>query len=68
MTEPWCADRPDPTKLAVALVEHASQDEPPFRWAAGADSVANVERKANDLLAQADEYREISSSLSRDGD
>ena len=37
----------DPAKLAAALVELASQDEPPFRWPAGATPVANVERKAN---------------------
>src|ERR1700733_6788371 len=57
----------DPAKLAAALVELASQDEPPFRWVAGADSVANVERKAKDLLAQADAYRDVSSSLGHDG-
>src|SRR5439155_27245427 len=42
----------DPTKLAKALVRLASQDEPPLRWAAGADAVETVEQKANDLLAQ----------------
>jgi NAD(P)-dependent dehydrogenase (short-subunit alcohol dehydrogenase family) len=56
----------DPAKLAAALVKLANQDEPPFRWAAGADSVANVERKAKDLLAQADAYRDVSSSLGHD--
>jgi NAD(P)-dependent dehydrogenase (short-subunit alcohol dehydrogenase family) len=58
----------DPIKLAAALVKLASQDQPPFRWSAGADSVANMERKAKDLLAQADAYREISSSLALDDD
>ena len=29
----------DPAKLANALVEVASQDKPPLRWAAGADAV-----------------------------
>jgi len=56
----------DPAKLAKALVQLASQDEPPFRWAAGADAVGTFERKANDLLAQADAYRELSSSLAHD--
>jgi NAD(P)-dependent dehydrogenase (short-subunit alcohol dehydrogenase family) len=56
----------DPAKLAAALVRLANQDEPPFRWPAGADSVANVERKANDLLAQAVAYRDVSSSLGHD--
>jgi NAD(P)-dependent dehydrogenase (short-subunit alcohol dehydrogenase family) len=56
----------DPAKPAAALVRLASQDEPPFRWAAVAASVANVERKARSLLAQADAYREVSSSLGHD--
>jgi NAD(P)-dependent dehydrogenase (short-subunit alcohol dehydrogenase family) len=53
----------DPAKLAAALVQLASQDEPPLRWAAGADAVAVLEQKANDLLTQSDAYRELSSSL-----
>jgi NAD(P)-dependent dehydrogenase (short-subunit alcohol dehydrogenase family) len=51
----------DPAKLASALVQLASQDEPPLRWVAGADAIATVEQKAKDLLAQADAYRELSS-------
>jgi NAD(P)-dependent dehydrogenase (short-subunit alcohol dehydrogenase family) len=53
----------DPAKLAKALVRLASQDEPPRRWMAGADAVQVVEQKAEDLLTQADAYRELSSSL-----
>jgi NAD(P)-dependent dehydrogenase (short-subunit alcohol dehydrogenase family) len=56
----------DPAKLAKALVQLIRQDEPPLRWAAGADAVAAVEQKARNLLAQADAYRELSSSLSFD--
>jgi NAD(P)-dependent dehydrogenase (short-subunit alcohol dehydrogenase family) len=56
----------DPTKLATALVQLASQDEPPLRWVAGADAVATVEQKAKDLLAQVDAYRELSSNLAHD--
>ena len=56
----------DPAKLADALVQLASQDEPPLRFAAGADAVAVVEKKAKDLLAQADAYRELSSDLAHD--
>lgn len=56
----------DPAKLAKALIQLASQDEPPLRWAAGADAVADLERKAQLLLAQADAYRELSSSLAHD--
>jgi NAD(P)-dependent dehydrogenase (short-subunit alcohol dehydrogenase family) len=53
----------DPAKLADALVQLVSQDEPPLRFAAGADAVATVEQKANDLLAQVEAYRELSSNL-----
>jgi NAD(P)-dependent dehydrogenase (short-subunit alcohol dehydrogenase family) len=56
----------DPAKLATALVQLASQDEPPPRFAAGGDAIATVEHKANDLLAQVDAYRELSSNLAHD--
>jgi NAD(P)-dependent dehydrogenase (short-subunit alcohol dehydrogenase family) len=53
----------DPAKLAAALVGLAGDENPPFRWVAGADAVAIVEQKANDLLAQVDAHRELSSNL-----
>jgi NAD(P)-dependent dehydrogenase (short-subunit alcohol dehydrogenase family) len=53
----------DPAKLAAALVQLATQEEPPKRWVAGADAVEGVEQKAKDLLAQVDAHRELSSSL-----
>jgi NAD(P)-dependent dehydrogenase (short-subunit alcohol dehydrogenase family) len=53
----------DPAKLAEALVRLAGQDEPPLRFAAGADAIATFEEKANDLLAQADAHRDLSASL-----
>jgi NAD(P)-dependent dehydrogenase (short-subunit alcohol dehydrogenase family) len=56
----------DPAKLADALVQLADQDEPPARWAAGADAVETVERKAQNLLAQVDAHRNLSSSLAYD--
>jgi NAD(P)-dependent dehydrogenase (short-subunit alcohol dehydrogenase family) len=56
----------DPAKLANALVWLTGQDEPPLRFAAGADAIATVEQKAKDLLAQADAYRELSSNLAHD--
>jgi NAD(P)-dependent dehydrogenase (short-subunit alcohol dehydrogenase family) len=56
----------DPAKLAAALISLATSDEPPVRWVAGADAVAGVQQKANDLLAQVDAHRELSSSLSHD--
>jgi NAD(P)-dependent dehydrogenase (short-subunit alcohol dehydrogenase family) len=54
----------DPAKLADALVHLAGLKEPPTRFAAGADAVQTFETKANALLAQANAYRELSSSLS----
>ena len=56
----------DPAKLAKALIQLAGQDEPPLRWAAGADAVKELERKAQLLLDQANAYRDLSSSLAID--
>ena len=56
----------DPAKLADALIRVVGLDEPPLRFAAGADAVATFEKKANDLLAQAEAHRELSSSLAHD--
>src|SRR5207244_2215964 len=52
----------DPAKLAKALVRLASQDEPPLRWPAGADAIETFEKKARELLAQANAHRELSES------
>ena len=54
----------DPAKLAAALLKIASENTPPKRWMAGADSIAEAERKAKELQEQASAYRELSSSLS----
>jgi len=56
----------DPAKLANALVQLAGRDEPPARFAAGADAVQTFEAKAKALFAQADAHRALSSSLSHD--
>src|SRR5688572_27229483 len=56
----------DPAKLARALVQLAGQAEPPLRWPAGADAVEAFEKKAKELLAQADAHRGLSSSLAHD--
>jgi NAD(P)-dependent dehydrogenase (short-subunit alcohol dehydrogenase family) len=56
----------DPAKLAKALVALSDLDEPPVRWVAGADAVEAVEKKAQDLLAQVDAYRDVSSDLAHD--
>ena len=56
----------DPAKLADVLVELAALDQPPARFAAGADAVQTFEAKAKVLLAQANAHRELSSSLGYD--
>lgn len=56
----------DPAKLAEALITLTQENEPPRRWVAGADAVAAAEQKANDLLAQIDAYRELSTNLAHD--
>jgi NAD(P)-dependent dehydrogenase (short-subunit alcohol dehydrogenase family) len=56
----------NPAKLAHALVQLAGLDEPPVRFAAGGDAVQTFETKAKSLLAQANAYRDLSSSLSYD--
>jgi NAD(P)-dependent dehydrogenase (short-subunit alcohol dehydrogenase family) len=56
----------DPAKLATALIALVAQERPPLRWVAGADAVAVVEQKGNELLAQVDAYRDLSSSLAVD--
>jgi NAD(P)-dependent dehydrogenase (short-subunit alcohol dehydrogenase family) len=56
----------DPAKLASALIHIVSQDAPPLRWPAGADAVEAVEKKAKEMLAQADAHRDLSSSLAHD--
>jgi NAD(P)-dependent dehydrogenase (short-subunit alcohol dehydrogenase family) len=53
----------DPAKLAGALIKIAGEAKPPKRWLAGEDAIGEAERKANDLQAQANAFRELSSSL-----
>jgi NAD(P)-dependent dehydrogenase (short-subunit alcohol dehydrogenase family) len=56
----------DPARLAGALIQLASKDEPPLRFPAGADAVAALEQKARTLQAQAGAYRDLSSTLAYD--
>ena len=56
----------DPAKLAAALVQLAGIENPPLRFAAGADAVNAFETKANLLLNQANAYRDLSSSLAHE--
>jgi NAD(P)-dependent dehydrogenase (short-subunit alcohol dehydrogenase family) len=53
----------DPAKLASALIQLAELDEPPLRFAAGADAVGVFETRATALRDQADAHRELSSNL-----
>ncbi|HSU78795.1 MAG TPA: SDR family NAD(P)-dependent oxidoreductase [Candidatus Angelobacter sp.] len=53
----------DPVKLAKALITIASQEEPPFRWIAGADAIAGAEQKVAELQQQINAYRHLSTSL-----
>jgi NAD(P)-dependent dehydrogenase (short-subunit alcohol dehydrogenase family) len=55
-----------PRQAGQALVTLAGLEDPPTRFAAGADSVQTFETKANTLLAQAHAYRELSGSLAYD--
>jgi NAD(P)-dependent dehydrogenase (short-subunit alcohol dehydrogenase family) len=57
----------DPAKLADALIQLAELDEPPLRFAAGADAVGVFETRATELRDQADAHRELSSNLAHDG-
>src|SRR6476659_9834635 len=56
----------DPAKLADALMQLIAKDDLPFRWPAGADAVGTFEKKGQELIAQANAYRELSSSLAID--
>jgi NAD(P)-dependent dehydrogenase (short-subunit alcohol dehydrogenase family) len=56
----------DPARLASALVTLVALEEPPTRFAAGADAVQTFEAKANTLLVQAHAHRELSGSLAHD--
>jgi len=55
-----------PARLADALVKLVALEEPPTRFAAGADAMQTFEAKANTLLAQAQAYPELSTSFAYD--
>lgn len=57
----------DPGKLAKALMTIASQEEPPFRWIAGADAIAGAEQKVTELQQQINAFRDLSVSLDYEG-
>ena len=58
----------DPAKLADALLHLATLDEPPARFAAGADAVDTFETRAEALLDQAHAHIELSNGLAIDQD
>ncbi|QLH78362.1 SDR family NAD(P)-dependent oxidoreductase [Halosimplex rubrum] len=56
----------DPAKLANALVEIASEEEPPRRFVAGADAVELAKEKAARLREEAEAYPDLSTSMGYD--
>jgi NAD(P)-dependent dehydrogenase (short-subunit alcohol dehydrogenase family) len=56
----------DPAKLAQALLTLADEEQPPFRFIAGADALAQAEDKLVERQQQINAYRELSSSLALD--
>lgn len=56
----------DPAKLAQALLTIADQEQPPFRFIAGADAIAQAEDKLAERQQQIDAYHDLSTSLALD--
>jgi NAD(P)-dependent dehydrogenase (short-subunit alcohol dehydrogenase family) len=56
----------DPAKLAQALLTIADEPQPPFRFIAGADAMAQAQEKLVERQQQIDAYRDLSSSLAFD--
>jgi hypothetical protein len=56
----------DPAKLAQALLIITDEKQPPFRFIAGADAIAQAEEKLAERQAQIDANRDLSSSLALD--
>jgi NAD(P)-dependent dehydrogenase (short-subunit alcohol dehydrogenase family) len=56
----------DPAKLAQALLTITNEAQPPFRFIAGADALAQAEEKLAERRRQIDAYRDLSSSLALD--
>jgi NAD(P)-dependent dehydrogenase (short-subunit alcohol dehydrogenase family) len=57
----------DPAKLAQALLTITDLEQPPFRFIAGADAIAQAEEKLAERQLQIDAFRELSGSLAHDG-
>ena len=53
----------DPAKLAANLVTLLALADPPARWAAGADAVAQISEKGRTLIEQANAHLDLSTGL-----
>jgi hypothetical protein len=53
----------DPIKLAQALLTVAVLDQPPVRFIAGADAVAQAKEKLTERQQEIDAHRDLSTSL-----
>src|SRR3954451_18505884 len=56
----------DPVKLAQALLAITEEAQPPLRFIAGADAIAQADENIAERKRQIDAYRELSSSLALD--
>ncbi len=56
----------DPAKLAQALLTLADEEQPPFRFIAGADAIAQAEEKLAERQQQIDAFRDLSTSLAHE--
>jgi NAD(P)-dependent dehydrogenase (short-subunit alcohol dehydrogenase family) len=56
----------DPAKLAQALLTITELEQPPLRFIAGADALAQAEQKLAERQQQIDSFRELSTSLAHD--
>jgi NAD(P)-dependent dehydrogenase (short-subunit alcohol dehydrogenase family) len=56
----------DPAKLAQGLLTIAGHEQPPFRFIAGADAIAQAETTLAERQQQINAYRELSTSLALD--
>jgi len=56
----------DPAKLARALLTLTALEQPPFRFIAGADALAQAEQKLAERREQIDAHRALSSALALD--
>jgi NAD(P)-dependent dehydrogenase (short-subunit alcohol dehydrogenase family) len=56
----------DPAKLAQALLTIADEEQPPRRFIAGGDAIAQAEQQVAQFQAEIDAFRGLSSSLALD--